>query len=305
MDENSFYWTLISDNLTDSSNTVSSFNTRPNKPLDLGTEKWEVGLVELVFPVSWYNFKEKETLTVFAYDRENVVESFGQHSFDIEEGHYTVPELIDRINDKIYRIRFRNTPVRPYFDINPLMQKVIIREGILSPFNVLSEYETHLKLNNIDHFSDPLWQELDMKAKSSTKDYVILIHMSDRMRDILGFSNMSQDRMDKEITEHGFVESDTAFDLETVYKNVYVYTNIINYAMVGETLSPLLRVVPVEKDVKVFDQQHCVFNPVFYHKVSCQYITSVNISLRDLSGELFSFRTGRSVCTLHFRKIKQ
>lgn len=304
-----FYWIVASDTAGDQNNTVANFTIKSPFPLDFGNEKWVVGLAEIIFPVSWYNFKYYEEIKVLVYDpdmEEDVSNKFNAHSIIIEPGHYTVYELVHTINDKLSRVRFNVNVTRPMLTMNQLFHKCEITSGSINPEELVDLARRNAKNNEIeDYTTDKDFIEANRKAnwmQDGAQKFIVYISMSERFRRLLGFE-MSEEDFEEELIDNGIIEAHLNIDLDTIYRNVFVYTNIMQHVMVGDMLAPLLRVVPVEKDVKMYDQQHVIFTSPFYYPIATQYVNSINISFRDYTGELFSFRSGRSVCTLHFRKV--
>ena len=76
----------------------------------------------------------------------------------------------------------------------------------------------------------------------------------------------------------------------------YIYTDIIQYQLVGDTQAPLLRIVPSEVPWQQITQP-------YYFRLNCQLLQSINIRICDAEGEEIDFApTARVVCVLHFRR---
>ncbi|KAG1697199.1 hypothetical protein GQR58_006037 [Nymphon striatum] len=71
----------------------------------------------------------------------------------------------------------------------------------------------------------------------------------------------------------------TSAELE-IAKDVYIYTNIIEYNFVGDTLSPLLRTISysLKKNQQAY---HVNFLNPYYHRVSMRYIDEITIKITD------------------------
>ena len=87
---------------------------------------------------------------------------------------------------------------------------------------------------------------------------------------------------------------------KNVDRKIYIYTDIIKPQLVGDSLSRCLRVLHVN------DNQHHVFNPVYYFPVEKKNLESIEILLADKFGETVPFRSGQesSIIVLHFIKRK-
>ena len=83
---------------------------------------------------------------------------------------------------------------------------------------------------------------------------------------------------------------------------MYVYCDIVEPQIVGDCLTPLLRVVNVEGNhddvlVKSFDFPH-------YVPVSKRELSTIEINIKDDANRFVGFRYGKVVVKLHFRKRK-
>ena len=83
-------------------------------------------------------------------------------------------------------------------------------------------------------------------------------------------------------------------------QTIYVYTDIVEYQFVGDSMSPLLRTVTTSD--KDFDSVvHAHFDSPHYISVNKTLITSINIDIRDDQGEKIHFEQGKTLVKLHFR----
>ena len=83
--------------------------------------------------------------------------------------------------------------------------------------------------------------------------------------------------------------------------SIYVYSDIINYQLVGDTEAPLFGTVPIlgNRDQIIT----YVFNPTYYYPVSRANISEIEIQLNTENGDPFPFtQTSKVVLRLHFRK---
>ena len=83
----------------------------------------------------------------------------------------------------------------------------------------------------------------------------------------------------------------------------YVYANIVEAQIVGNSSVPMLRTVPVQGQVgdyvaKIYDQPH-------YLPVSVKQFDVVEINIMDELGKPVPFESGRVVVKLHFRPSRQ
>jgi hypothetical protein len=84
--------------------------------------------------------------------------------------------------------------------------------------------------------------------------------------------------------------------------SLYIYSDIIKFQYVGDTLSPLLR------NVQVGNHNHGIttitYNTPHYISLDYTFIDTINISIRDDIGQFIKFLPGKNIVKLHFRPIR-
>ena len=114
----------------------------------------------------------------------------------------------------------------------------------------------------------------------------------------LGFSETKDPRW--------LVDKDSApncVDLNAGFYNLYVYTDIVkSNRVVGHTLQPLLRSVPVAGS----DGEMVLYEPriVDYLPLRFKTLQQVEVYLTTDIGELVQFQQGKVSVTLHIRKAR-
>ena len=82
---------------------------------------------------------------------------------------------------------------------------------------------------------------------------------------------------------------------------MFIYCDIVNNVMVGNTEAPLLRTVHLQKTDRGATLNH-LFNPGFYMQVAKPYINVIEVDIRSDSGEPFPFaKDCKMLLTLHFK----
>ena len=94
------------------------------------------------------------------------------------------------------------------------------------------------------------------------------------------------------------------------FHTLMIYTDIVEYGTVGDVKAQLLRSIPITHRVKgdslqtTQDYASRYFNDLQYKKLLRNNFHSIQIGIRDISGEFVSFTSlGVVKLTLHFRKI--
>ena len=101
---------------------------------------------------------------------------------------------------------------------------------------------------------------------------------------------------DKEIS----VVSSSIASTENMYKSMYVYTDIIENQYVGNVRVPLLRVVPITS--KYGDVSCIKYDKPHFISLNRSNIQTIEINLKDDTGEFISFEAGKAIVTLVFRR---
>lgn len=120
------------------------------------------------------------------------------------------------------------------------------------------------------------------------------LSFSGRIKNIF---NMSDYRYDSNFTSDVIPNN----HLESV-QSLYIYTDIIDYQLVGDEYAPLLRNVVVSQNYS-----HPVainYENPHYLPVNKSIISTINIDIRDDTGKEINFIQGKVEIKLHFRPLK-
>jgi len=98
-------------------------------------------------------------------------------------------------------------------------------------------------------------------------------------------------------------QSPYRYDITRGFHSLFVYCNICEPQVVGDIFAPLLRTVGIsgkrgEHIMKTYGEPH-------YVQVSTRQIDSIEINIKDDTGEFVPFMFGKVVCKLHFRQRSQ
>ena len=173
-------------------------------------------------------------------------------------------------------------------------------QGVKSVIDVSEGYYPSIQklveeISANDDFLNPIkfeYNTLNQKVKINIPENVKLkLNGSDVAR-CLGFEG-------SEILREGTISS-TSVSTVNAYRSIYVYTDIIENQYVGDVKVPLLRVIPVTSQ---HGDNVCVkYDRPYFYNLSRSRIQTIEIDLRDDTGELISFEGGRSIVTLVFRR---
>lgn len=120
------------------------------------------------------------------------------------------------------------------------------------------------------------------------------LRIDDNLSYVLGFTTRGR-------TLTGYVKADRAVALNWA-PVIYVYTDIIESQIIGNTHAPLLEVIPVQGnfgDIVQYSPRHLRFIPLRTNNLS-----TINIELKDSFGDPVAFNGGLVVLQLQFRRAQ-
>jgi hypothetical protein len=244
----SFYVTLPSNASMDlfPDNLIGKYSTKLFNPIDLDGE-WEVGLAEIMYPVSWH-IRKPGTITIADVNNKQVT---------------------SKVN----------------FSANDRLEIVAQR---------LTKYFRERQIK-IDFTFTELNSEFSIKFPINTVRY---ISMDKQLSRVFGFKTSLFTRLESSTG----IMSDLDQDLEAL-GSFYIYTDIITHQCIGDVNAKVLRVVALDYQYgnksqyvnKIYDVPH-------YVPLERNNIETINITLKDSTGQNVSFESGKIVVKLHFRK---
>lgn len=331
MSSNNFYVHLPSNNLTDIyGNTLGNYISQLKHTIVLDGD-WEVALTEISYTMSWYNVREESHCSVIGLDdRLHEINYLERDVSTMYESAYD-PEL-----------KF-STPKRPLTDPgdNHLLEEstsedltlvenigatLLYRKPIRAGFYTTKEL--------IDYLNNMLTHETMTREKDSYLNapqlelgrggYVALMtgrrkrpdsnRMEDTMvnitgdaSDILGLGGITDTAFTEIATNFGkkFKQTSSTFaEPRGGRYRLFIYTDIIRSIHVGDTMSNLLRMVEIPNHGEFGDQISFRYERPEYKRLASNQISSIQVYIKDDSGADVPFEFGRTIVTLHFRKIK-
>ena len=130
----------------------------------------------------------------------------------------------------------------------------------------------------------------------------ISIQISEKLQAILGLNtkNVLIKKLPKDIRKTYYEFASNKPDLAAGMQAVFIYTDIVDSQVVGDTKAPLLSIVPTEGDF----YSHIAFEPrtLDFIPLRSNRIYSVSVSIRDVAGKVVQFSRGMVFLTLQIRK---
>jgi hypothetical protein len=124
------------------------------------------------------------------------------------------------------------------------------------------------------------------------------VSFSQNLLSIFGFSKSSEYYFTS-----GTHKADISADIMGGFHALYIYSNIVENTLVGDTLVPLLRVVPLEHRASTYSHNFQSFQHIQYQKVVAAQTDVIEINIRRDNGVLVPFSNGKVIITLHFKRI--
>ncbi|GFO00936.1 lrr and pyd domains-containing protein 3-like protein [Plakobranchus ocellatus] len=139
------------------------------------------------------------------------------------------------------------------------------------------------------------YNEDSMRASPEVNDPTILCRLSPKLCEFLEIE-------DREYQGPAVTSSRQPLTNAFGQCTVYIYTDLIEPRHVGDTLAPLLRVIPL--DGKQGTAQHRFFDRPHYFPLIKHTFDTIEILITDSQGLKIPFESGKSLVTLHFRRKK-
>lgn len=129
-----------------------------------------------------------------------------------------------------------------------------------------------------------------------------IIWTSDTMKEIIGLGKNEAENTS--LTGHDQIEFSHSVDFFSSLRWLYVYTDIVEYSLVGDVFAPILRILdfsPTQDNRTVI---YYAPQDLQYHPINLPNISAVHIRICDGTGEHIHFGRGNVLLVLHFRKKK-
>jgi hypothetical protein len=253
-------------------NAISHYTTRLRQPIDLDG-RWEVALVEASVPTRWYNVTEEEYRMRMHISTSKTGKRKRYFIKSIEHSHYERPQQLHRALNRAWRELKTDIPKGSLFMLEGFAD---IREAF-----VYDADENIITMN-------PKLKEYPIHV---TGKLGLLLGIGDGTRQWIQASN------DKNVVGE-------VMQIDNSVNHIYLYTDIVDYVVTGDTVAPLLRILPMQSFAGNDQMDHYThtFTKAHYIPVSRHHIESIHIDLRDDQGKNIPFVSGKSIVKLHFRR---
>ena len=248
-------------------NTVAQFTTVLAQPMEL-TGDWEIALTEICCPTTWHNITSEE------------------HWFEVDTIRFTLPDdmypSVKAVLDKMAELM----KARPRF--HDVETRVMNRKLTQNVIHTLAQRSNIILAHN-----KPLNRVLFIFPLS---DFITL---SPALMSVLGFRSWTRPYNllhSPSITV--LAQDEPGLRLNPLL--AYVYCDLIEPVVVGDTKVPLLRTVIIDGNTNQLINH--IYNTPIYTPLQRKNFGTVEINIMTDTGEPVPFISGKSLVVLHFRR---
>lgn len=257
-------------------NKISSFKVQLPKPLQLDINKWEVALSEIQYSHSWFNVRD---------GKNHIIKEIENPTKDeiLAIDPYANPDnWIDPVGNPF---RPRKSQKKP-----SIAQHIYVTPGHYSNINTLIN-----QLNGMETLRPTVYKYDAISRRTTTQvaQDCSLILMGLDIQRCLGYRSAA--------LLYGENTSKTFTDMKP-YEVLYIYSDVAVNQSVGDVKAPLLRVVPIQSHYGEYASIH--YDRPHFIPISRSTIDTIEMNIRDDTGDLISFESGRVIVTLVFRRKK-
>jgi hypothetical protein len=289
------YLTLPSNTTGFPGNTPAKYGVRLPNPVEL-TGEWEMALVEIQYPHSWDNINDKPTeysrLTqnsFFLYLKPLPQQKHGLLvRYEIPVGTYdTIDGLVEALNISLATWEFTA----------PELLKYNSKKMYLEEIHELSEaYRVVVEEKGAPAMFEYL--EKNRRIELTCQQLTSSILMSSLLQYVLGVTGdrwVPFEAGDKIVAKY-------PPDLTAGFNTLFVYCNLIEPQVVGNSLVPILRTVTIEG--KHGDFINKIFLSPHYAKLRTKTFDTVEIAIKTDTDQEVQFNFGKVIVKLHLRRVQ-
>lgn len=280
-------------------NTTTNYVTELPHDINL-QDQWVMSLAEIHIPMNFFHIRNENNL-VLCYSIHPDLENDIQDIFS-----KNVTERIDFCNNSSH-IQVTSARVRTgIFEDEQIFLKLIADEINKAIDDCIKNTGKHKAPSERDNSPRELPSE-HVRFFEMTNKFVAVkkicqcnvdhyLEFSPDLHNMLGFKSKILS-----VKEEGYLSEYPLSLSRALPDKLFIYCDLCEPHLVGNSLSPLLRVVSLDKTefgcnlVKSFTLQH-------YYPVITNVFRTIEIDIRDQMGERIPFEYGTLTCTLHFKK---
>jgi hypothetical protein len=281
-----FYVTLpsnVRNNLYD--NKIGNYRTILPCALQLDNN-WKVGLASIHYTNSWFNVKTYNEVVYTRHDKET--DLFSNTAY-VAPGRYSdINTLLEAIMSKVKP--YDNVERKPVLSFNPYSRRVTIVYGISKQ----SDFITF-------KFGDELKELLGLSDGYLSQEAMFL-NASPYYGDENKIKKVLKDTVNQSLftVEKDTLESLHNYDINGGIHNLMVYSDVVDFSVVGDVKAQLLRVVEIPPSSAFGESIVLTYEKPYFLPLATKEISSIEIDIKDDSGHQVDFQFGRVEVTLQF-----
>ena len=280
-------------------NTLAHYITDLPQRIDL-TGEWECGLAEIQYPHTWYNVTEEDVWFFLGEKNPTGLTP----STKLASGYYKGPvTLMNRINEGLDSMSTDKT--RAKLTYNVITQKITLHMSSDTVFTI----PYHSALGPMLGFRKSVVTSPSVAAAAAAAAAIAPVSTRQYVHPRLGGTDIGVTPSATVIippthspdAPYPFCkEADDVVSMTRGFDTIYVYTDVVESRIVGDSLAPLLRALPVSGShgATVSDR----FTNIHYVPLLYSHFKSIEMDIRDDTGRRVPFEYGRVTVTLHFRR---
>ena len=258
---------------------------------------WECGLAEIQYPHTWYNVTEEDVWFFLAENNPTGLIL----SMKLASGCYKGPvTLMSRINRGLQRMMTDKT--RAKLSYNTITQKMTLH---MSPDTVFT-IPYHSAVGPMLGFrksvvTSPSAVVVAAAAAADNTRRYVHPRLGGTDIGVTPSATVIMPPTDSPDARYPFrKEADDVVNMTRGFDTIYVYTDVVESRIVGDSLAPLLRTLRVagSHGATVSDR----FTNIHYVPLLYSNFKSIEMDIRDDTGRRVPFEYGRVTVTLHFRR---
>ena len=261
-------------------NTLAHYITDLPQRIDL-TGEWECGLATIQYPHTWYNVTEED---VWFFLNENDAPS-RIPSTKLSSGYYNDPvTFMYHFNKGLYSMC--TDKVQAQMSYSAVTQKMTLH---MTP-NTVFTIPYHSATTSMLGFRRSIVTTLPVVIATDAE--------STRVRPSTSSVSPPQHPSDDSYPFHN--EADDVVNMTHGVDTIYVYTDVVESRIVGDSLAPLLRALTISG--RHGDTVSDRFTNIHYVPLLHSHFHSIEVDIRDDVGRRVPFEYGRVTVTLHFQR---
>lgn len=292
----------VIDDRTDS-NSLSTFTNFSHSAFSYTSDDYEVALIGIQFPMSFYSIVTPQFVSLFSSTREMIAPPLTLIPGDYDSLSTIIAPIIDffRLGNGI-----RDNDA-PRITFNAVTQRVTCTSGKYEETE-MAHFRFSEGLANILGFSSRFFHYI---SRDQTADFDVRYHalavslQRKKLNPVQTFSDMSvaiAADTDRSMNWLGSsYDAERPIDLKGNLQHLFVYTDIIKHVPVGNSYAQLLRTFTLDRDKTFGEIDDRDFSIPQYIPLLHRSFDRIEIKIRDRTGCEIPFQSGSIIVTLDFR----